>query len=287
MRNFFLITLAVTVFQITGCRSSDAQNSRDLFDKENLVAWCIIPFDSAERGPEARAQMLDDLGISKLAYDYRDKHIPTFKKEIEVLAEHQIELSAVWLWVDPHNPWSDANIQIVEILEETGTATELWVGVPDLAFEGLSDEESLKLAVESLRSIQERVEKIGCTLALYNHGGWYGEPENQLRIIKALGSGNVKIVYNFHHGHHQVEQFESLFNQMLPYLSIININGMRIEGPKIMTLGEGDRELEMLQMINASSYDGPIGILGHTEGEDIHIVLERNLKGLKRLVESL
>ena len=92
MRNLFLITLAVTMIQITGCRSSDAQNSRDLFDKENLVAWCIVPFDSAERGPEARAQMLDELGTMSvvdeegqslrdkanltLAYDYLNKQEP-------------------------------------------------------------------------------------------------------------------------------------------------------------------------------------------------------------------
>jgi hypothetical protein len=62
---------------------------------------------------------------------------------------------------------------------------------------------------------------------------------------------------------------------------------MKIEGPKIITLGEGDRELEMLWAIQNSGYNGPIGILGHTEGEDIQVVLERNLKGLESLKESL
>ena len=60
-----------------------------------------------------------------------------------------------------------------------------------------------------------------------------------------------------------------------------------MEGPKIITLGEGDRELEMLRAVQASGYRGPIGILGHTEGEDIRIVLERNLKGLETLKKSL
>jgi hypothetical protein len=84
-----------------------------------------------------------------------------------------------------------------------------------------------------------------------------------------------------------VEGFQELLDQMLPYLSTININGMKIEGPKIITLGEGDRELEMLRTIKSSDYTGPIGILGHTEGEDIQVVLERNLKGLESLKESL
>ncbi len=35
----------------------------------DLAAWCIVPFDAAKRGPEARAAMLEKLGISKFASD--------------------------------------------------------------------------------------------------------------------------------------------------------------------------------------------------------------------------
>jgi len=277
--------LAIAI--LTNCKAPVKPGQNDLFGKENLVAGCIVPFDANDRTPPERARMLNDLGIGQFAYDYRDKHIPFFSEEIEVLKEHQIRLSAVWLWVDPANPWNEANRTILKILEETGIRTELWLGVPDGAFENLSDQESLKLAVETVKLILDRAEKIGCTLALYNHGGWYGEPGNQIRIIEAVGSDKVKIVYNFHHGHHQVESFKELLELMLPHLSTININGMKIEGPKIITLGEGDRELEMLRSVNSSGYTGSIGILGHTEGEDIKVVLERNLKGLTYLKSSL
>ena len=124
-------------------------------------------------------------------------------------------------------------------------------------------------------------------MALYNHGDWFGEPENQVRIIQAIGSDRIRIVYNFHHGHHQVDRFGELLEVMKPYLSAININGMKVEGPKIITLGEGDREVEMLRTIKDSGYCGPIGILGHTEGEDIRVVLERNLEGLQQLKSQL
>ena len=43
----------------------------------------------------------------------------------------------------------------------------------------------------------------------------------------------------------------------------------------------------MMRMIAASGYEGPIGILGHTEGEDIRVVLERNLEGLEALKKEL
>jgi hypothetical protein len=74
---------------------------------------------------------------------------------------------------------------------------------------------------------------------------------------------------------------------MLPYLSTINLNGMRAEGPKIIPLGNGDRELEMLKAIQASSFSGSIGIIGHTDGEDIRLVLEGNLLGLEELKHKL
>ena len=50
-----------------------------IFQRENIAAWCIVPFDSKQRGPVERAEMLNRLGITKLAYDWRAEHIPTFE----------------------------------------------------------------------------------------------------------------------------------------------------------------------------------------------------------------
>ena len=283
MRKLLIIILALSM-GITACTTGGSGEDK-LFEKANLVAWCIVPFDSENRTPQERAEMLDDLDLKHFAYDYRDEHIPSFKLEIETLRDHHIELSAVWLWVDPRweEPLNTAGREVFDILRETGTQTEIWVGFPDNAFEGKADDKCLTMAVEVVREVLQEAEDIGCTLALYNHGGWFGEPVNLIRIVESVGSEKIRIVYNFHHAHHQVDQFEALLQKMLPYLSTININGMKVEGPKIITLGEGDRELEMLGIIRASGYSGPIGIIGHTEGEDIRLVLERNLKGLERM----
>lgn len=283
MKNTMIILLLFSL-GIAGCNSA-AGGGKALFEKENLVAWCIVPFDAANRTPQERAEMLDNLGLSHFAYDYRDEHIPSFREEIGILKDYHITLSAVWLWVDPgwEEPLNNSGRAILDILKETGTETEIWLGFPDNAFEGMTDEESLSRIVDVVGEILLEAGKIGCSLALYNHGGWFGEPDNLVRIIETVGSEQIKIVYNFHHAHHQVEQFRENLEKMLPYLSTININGMRVEGPKIITLGEGDRELEMLRIIANSGYTGPIGILGHTEGEDINVVLERNLKGLREL----
>src|SRR5687768_9449389 len=50
-------------------RSAPAQDPPAPFSRENLVAWCIVPFDSTKRGPEERAAMLDRLGFRRFAYD--------------------------------------------------------------------------------------------------------------------------------------------------------------------------------------------------------------------------
>ncbi len=55
-----------------------AQSHNSLFARTNVVAWCIVPFDAKHRGPEERAAMLEKLGFTMLAYDYRAEHIPTF-----------------------------------------------------------------------------------------------------------------------------------------------------------------------------------------------------------------
>ena len=221
----------------------------EIFEPDKLIAWCIVPFDAEKRSPMERVEMLKDLGLRHFAYDYRDEHIPSFMEEIESLKANRISLDAVWLWVDPRweDPLNGAGRQIMDILGETGTRTEIWLGFPDQAFNEIPDDESLSMATVVVGEILRECKKLGCTLALYNHGGWFGEPDNLVRIIESLGTDELRIVYNFHHAHHQLDHFQENLEKTLPYLSTININGMRLEGPKIMTLGEGDLELEMLR----------------------------------------
>jgi len=91
------LLMAMMLIHLPGCRSGVKSVPEDLFDRENLVAWCIVPFDAAERTPEQRAGMLEELGITRLAYDYRDRHLASFEEEIRTLKEHGIRLQAVWL----------------------------------------------------------------------------------------------------------------------------------------------------------------------------------------------
>ncbi len=256
-----------------------------LLARGNLVAWCIVPFDSRRRSPEERAEMLARLGFRRFAYDWRAEHLPTFERELQALAKHDLSLDAVWF---PAALNDDAKT-ILASLERHKIHTQLWITMGDPAPSG-DQATKIAAAAATLKPIAEQAERIGCQVALYNHGGWFGEPENQLAIIERLGMANVGIVYNLHHGHDHLDRFETLLGKMLPHLLALNINGMTRQGDrigqKILPLAHGEVDLPLLRTICASGYRGPIGILGHTM-DDAEQRLQDNLDGLDWLLPQL
>ncbi len=265
-----------------------ADQRLSLFARDNLVAWCVVPFDAAKRGPDERAAMLAELGLRRLAYDYRAEQVPQFDEEMEALKRHGIELTAWWF---PRTLNDEARL-ILEVLKRHGISTQLWVtgGAEPVADEA-AHVERVRREVERLRPIAEAAAAQDCQLALYNHGGWFGQPEHQIEIIEALGMDNVGIVYNLHHGHEHSDRFEDLLGRMRPHLLALNLNGM-MTGPeraewKIMPLGQGDIDLRLLRIIAGSGYDGPIGLLDHDHQADARERLLDNLDGLEWLLPQL
>jgi sugar phosphate isomerase/epimerase len=292
MKTFKFLALSIVVLLFVFCCGTQQKSERSnnkLFYKDNLVAWCVVPFDSVKRTPEERAKMLQELGFSHFAYDWREEHLPTFPDEIKALKNHGINLASVWMWIDTDSGkiFDDNNEQLLEIIKQHNIRTDLWLGFSNKHFDGLTDEEKLEKAVTSILYIQNRAKELGCTISLYNHGDWFGEPVNQVRIIEKMGAKDVGIVYNFHHAHLQVKEFPELLPKMLPYLKTVNLNGMKVEGPKILTIGQGSEELGMLKTLKESGFNGSIGILCHIETEDAKVVLERNLNGLKTLLKTM
>jgi sugar phosphate isomerase/epimerase len=261
---------------------------KDIFSPDNLVAWCIVPFDAENRGPEERAGMLKELGFKKMAWDWRMEHIETLPLEIEALQRHGIELTAIWMWIDksaadgllPHHE------RIIRAVEEAGLETDFWVSFSSDFFSSPGDDEKVIEGARAVGMVHDRVRRLGCRVALYNHMDWFGEPVNQIRIIEETGRDSIGIVYNFHHAHHQADDFHRLLDIMMPWLYTVNLNGMKKDGPKILDIGSGDMEEEMINALLRSGFEGTIGILGHTEGEDIKNVLERNLGGLRQLLDN-
>ena len=108
-----------------------------------------------------------------------------------------------------------------------------------------------------------------------------------VEVVKRVEVDNVGIVYNFFHGHDQLDLMPDAFRAMRPYLMSVNLNGMTPEGPKILPLGTGERDREILQMIADSGYDGPIGLIDHRPEIDAEVSLQENLDGMQKILAEI
>src|ERR1700733_14079522 len=119
---------ALLLLSIVAGRPADAQEAKQtgqgLFAHDNLIAWCIVPFDSKKRGPEERAAMLARLGFKHFAYDWRAEHIPTFDAEVDALKKHGISLDAFWVATGELNGESKI---ILDVLKRHDVKADLWV----------------------------------------------------------------------------------------------------------------------------------------------------------------
>jgi sugar phosphate isomerase/epimerase len=279
-----LATLALTL--VSARPAPPHPPDDELLAPERLHAWCVVPFDARRRGPEARAAMLPELGIRRLAYDWRAEHVPTFDAEVAALRAHGVELVAWWF-----PPQTDGVARVIlDCLRRHDLRIQLWVSLGDPA-PGAPAEEKIAAAAARLAPLADAAAEIGCTLGLYNHGGWFGEPENQLRVLRALNRPQVGLVYNFHHGHAHLDRFPAMWEAMRPHVLAVNLNGMErpgdTRGRKILTLGEGTEEVRMLRVIRDSGWRGPIGLLDHRMETDSAETLRAELAGLQRVREKL
>jgi hypothetical protein len=270
-----------------------AADEPGILARDNLVAWCIVPFDAKKRGPEERAQMLDRLGIRRLAYDWRAEHLPAFDAEVEAMKKHGIELTAWWF---PGSLDAEART-ILDVIARHKITPQLWVsGGGETPPDETARAARIDAEVQRLKPIAQAAAPLGCKVGLYNHGGWFGHPQTQRTIISRLeneGIRNVGIVYNFHHGHEHLADFAAVWQQMMPKLIALNINGMEVDGDtrgrKILHVGEGDREVDLLRIVCRSGWVGPVGLIDHRAETDSELTLKENLRGLdwvrKEIVE--
>ncbi len=249
----------------------------EIFQRDNLVAWCIVPFDAKKRSPVQRAEMIKRLGLSRVAYDWREEHVASFEEEILEYKKRGIEYFAFWA----------VHEEAFRLFEKHDIHPQIWSMLPAPP-EG-TQEVKVETVAKAMLPLVDRTRKMGCKLAIYNHGGWHGEPENMVAVCQWLrehaDAAHVGIVYNFHHGHEHIPRFTEALKNMLPYLHCLNINGMNDNAqPKILPVGEGSHDLKMLQFIVDCGYDGPIGILDHRSELDAEESLKQNLTGLEKLV---
>jgi hypothetical protein len=99
---------------------------------------------------------------------------------------------------------------------------------------------------------------------------------------------NVGMVYNFNHAEAHIDRFADFFPKIVPYLLAINLSGIKKGNQvKIVPIGQGDAELAMLQVVKASKYRGPVGIINEYTDPDAEVGLQMNLSGLKTCLKTL
>ena len=275
------LLLAILLVMIFSCDTVE-----NPFRTENLIPWSIVAFDKLERTPSERVAMVKKLGFRQYAFGGRKKHMETMVTELNIARAEGIKISAVWLYINNKDTLRNlkrANEMVFESLKATGLSTQIWIGIDAEFFEGLTQRQSLKKALDMISFLSKKAQKVNCKIALYNHGGWFGESENQLEIIKHLPKHDIGIIYNFHHAHKQLENYRSIIQKIHPFLWCVNLNGMKKGGPKIIPIGEGNLEKEMINLLLNLDYKGPFGILGHVKNKDVARTLKKNLKGLEAL----
>jgi len=281
MKTLPLFLISIFCLSSAGLRAETPDN----FKTENLVAWCIVPFDAKKRNPAERSEMLVKLGLKRCAYDWRQEHVATFEEEILQYKKHGIDYFAFW----------GGHADAYKLFSTHKLKPQIWrtLGNPKGP-----QAEKVAEAAKSMVTLAEETKNQGLKLGLYNHGGWGGEPENMIAVCKALhamGHKHVGIVYNFHHAHHDLDNFEKKFTALKPYLLCVNLNGMQDPDEKnpsqpfqkIRPVGSGTLEKGMIHAVIKSGYDGPIGILGHIADQDVELVLKGNLEGLKKILSQL
>lgn len=281
--------ISASVFAMMLLNFCVAQQSekKKLYAKDNLIAWCIVPFDNKNRSSEERAQMLKNLGINKLAYDWREKHVPLFDDEMNALKKYNIKLQSFWYYSGPH-PENDKNFSIIiELLKRHNVKTQIWTmitGIKD--FDAMTRQEKIEAVSKPVKYIANKAAEAGSTVGLYNHGGWFGEPENQVAVIEHLKLPNLGMVYNFSHSEDQIHRFPDFYPKILPYLYAINLTGLQGGVPaKVVPVGKGNIEYKMMKIIEQSSYSGPIGIINEDFAPDAEDGLKMNMEGLKKYLK--
>jgi sugar phosphate isomerase/epimerase len=177
----------------------------------------------------------------------------------------------------------------LEVIKRHGIHPQLWVmGSGSPTKTDAEQRQRTGQEAERIRKIVELAKPYGCQVELYNHNGWFGEPDNEVAVIERLqqlGVNGVGMVYNFSHGHKDVADFPAIWKRIQPYVVAVNVTGM-VADERLIPPSQGDHELAMLRTIQQSGWRGPVGLIAE-QGGDAEVTLGNNLRGLDWLKKEL
>jgi hypothetical protein len=285
------LSMAAMLTLVVACaQSPNTRTDHNLWDHSNLVACVVNHFDSKARSQDETAQMLKDLGITKLSYNWREPDVANFDGEIDALQRHGIKLQA-WVLYGTDNPHMQL---ILDTFKRHDVHPQLWVEETRQArdLEPIPQQQRVEDEANRIAALVKQAAPYGVKIELYNHNGWIGMEDNQLAVIarlKELGVTDVGMVYNFTHArdkaHDDSKDFPALWARMKAHVVEVNITGMKMDG-EVVYPSQGDSELDMLRTIQHSGWQGPIGITAE-KGGDAEVNLRNYIIGLDWLAAEL
>ena len=273
---------------------SAARGVASPFAKHNLHAWAYEEYDAIKRTPDERAQVLQDLGITKAGYICRNAaRVAEFEAYVKAYQKAGIELISVWTPVNTERPLEEIQIRtFLEVADRHKLKLQWWLTLEE-DFDKLPEGERMERAVAQLRPLVAEANKRGMKLVIYGHGAdeWFTQAENEIAIAERLKaempSADIGIVYSFHQAFAQMDRFKEVFPRLKPHLAALNLNGNSPKGRPGVQIGNGDREQGMIKVVKDSGWHGPVGVLSHVRTTDAKVNLHANLYGLRDVLKQI
>ncbi|MFV0634574.1 hypothetical protein [Demequina sp.] len=277
-------------------------------ERAQIAAARIVAYDFPDRTPAERAAMLRRIGLTRIVWDWREEHVLRFEAEMDALATAGIDVVGLWCpmpLADAGAPDADAGLGLVdphvrvqiEQLHERGLRPDLWTCV-EFGQEGTPARLAPRIQRARVRRVADHLEPLvrlarehDMCVALTNHLGWFGEPENQVDVIDELASRglhNVGIAFQLQHAHHAAHRFAELLAAMQPHLIAVALSGMDADaiqtGRKILPWGAGRLDRKLAHVLMASGWEGQIAVQGHS-ADDAEPRLLDSLEGIEWMLD--
>lgn len=269
---------------VTACAAEKKKTPRPL-KLDNL----FFAFDNGVgRGkwtPPQQAALLKGLGYGGIQYS----GCGDLEKRCAAFDAAGLKIVGLYVWsrVGPKGPTYDPNLKKA-IAWLKGRDVMLWLTVQGKAKDADAQ------AVKVVREIGDLAQASGLKVSLYPHLGFHvATVEDGLRIAQKVDRKNVGTSFNLCHWLKEKDQanLAERIKRVMPYLSLVSINGADSEGgwdKLIQTLDRGKYDVyAFLKALKQAGYKGPVGLQCYNVKGDIKENLTRSLKAWRGFVKRM
>ena len=258
---------------------------RSAIGASHLVAHDAVPRTALER-----ATMLREIGLSRIVWDWREEHIDSFDAELDALRLAGVHLAGMWTPLpmpaleepDYASRFGTVPARLKYLITEAarrGLSPDLWTqisfGTPGapLALSPEVHRSEVQRTADHLMGIARLARGHGMCLMLTNHGGWAGQPQTLVDVVRELearGLSNVGIGLRLHHAHHLIPDLDRHVAALGDYLAAVMLSGAdagaELSGRVVLPFGAGSRDRWVTHVLMESGWQGQL--LVHAVGRD-------------------